>query len=149
MSWAARTNWAGMSAGKAQLCLCKTNLSKNPLIPWLMTVCQPSNPLPIHSFPSSLLSIFRQQQIFIWRFTRDLCSPGCQQPRSFSAASRWFPGCTLPRFPPVEAAEHWDHTQFCSKGHVRAQNRADSFSTKPVFVQHVVSKTEAGVFVWL
>lgn len=53
----------------------------------------------------SPLSIFSQQQIFIWWFTRGLCSPGCQQPTSFSAASRWFPGYTLPRFPPAGAAQ--------------------------------------------
>lgn len=95
-------NWGGMSAVQARPCLCWNNLSETPLIWWLMTVCV--------SPPSPLFSIFSQQQIFIWWFTRGLCSPGCQQPRSFSAASRWFPGCTLPRFPPVEAAKHCDHT---------------------------------------
>lgn len=73
---------------------------------------------PITSFPSPSLhssvppplSIFSQQQIFIWWFTQGLCSPGCQQPKSFSAKSRWFPGCILPRFPPVEGAKRCSHT---------------------------------------
>lgn len=69
-------------------------------------VCYPSPPALSPSLRSSLLSVLSQQQIFIRWFTPGLCSPGCQRPRSFSAASRWFPGCTLPRFPPVEAAKH-------------------------------------------
>lgn len=44
-----------------------------------------------------------KRQIFIWWFTQGLCSLECRQPRSFSAVSQWSPGCTLPRFPPVEA----------------------------------------------
>lgn len=113
-------NWAGMSAVQARPCLCSRKLSKTLVTGWLMTVCvHPPPPFPVHSFlrprfrPSLLLSIFSQQQIFIWWFTRGLCSPGCQQPTSFSAASRWFPGCILPRFPPVEAAKNCSHTLSC------------------------------------
>lgn len=107
-------NGWGMSAVRACPCLCSCYLSKTPLIWWLMTVCvtpsalSPLSPQPIHPFPP--LSIFSQQQIFIWWFTPGLCSPECQQPRSFSAASQWFPGCTRPHFPPVEAAKQLDHT---------------------------------------
>ena len=111
-----------------------------------MTVCVgPSSPVPTHPFPS-FPTIFRQQQIFIWQFTRGLCSPGCRQPRSFSAASQWFPGCTLPHFPPVEEAKHWDHTlssvQRPTSGY--RTGRARLFSNK----QAVMSKTEAGVSMW-
>lgn len=62
----------------------------------------PVSPPHPHPHPPT---IFRQQQIFIWPLTPGLCSPGCRQPRSSSAASRWFPGCTRPRFPPAGAAE--------------------------------------------
>lgn len=75
-----------------------------------MTACVSLSPLrspPLLSLPSS---VFSQQQIFICQFTRGLCSPGYQQPRSFSAESRWFPGCTPPHSPPVKAAKNISHT---------------------------------------
>lgn len=126
-SWAAQTNIhqprklrRNVRGASWPVFVLKRPVKKNPLVRWLMSVCVSPTPL-IPSAPSpplhpSLLSILGQQQIFIWWFTRGLCSPGCQQPRSFSAASRWFPGCTLPRFPPVEAAKNCSHTLSCFLG---------------------------------
>lgn len=44
----------GMSAVQAQLCLCKSSLSKNPLIQWLMAVCV-GPPSPFSHQPTPLL----------------------------------------------------------------------------------------------
>lgn len=68
-------------------------------------------PFPL-SLPSSLL-LQSTTNIYLPLFTRGLCSPGYQPPRSFSAESRWFPGCILPHFLPVNGAKHTSHT-LCS-----------------------------------
>lgn len=115
------------------------------MLPLLPPSHSPFSPLSPSLCPS-LLSIPSQQQIFIWWFTQGLCSPGCQQPRSSSAASRWFPGCTLPRFPPVEAAKHCDHTLSSVQRTTSAYRAGRAHFPTTCYCIVIISETEAGVF---